>query len=613
MSVLGREDFETAFTASNPDWASGSADNFSFGIEEVRLKSGDVIRPQLAGVTAIVGANNAGKSTILREVVESLQQHPSNPAPPRLSVESIGLAATGDPGDLFAWLLGNSVFALQGDSMGFTRPMAGFERPIMLAHYWDRRSNGLGGLAGYLCFYGNAAGRFSIGGSAEMRDSVDDPPSHPVHSLQDSRSLRDRVSTLSQSVFQRPLTLDTLARTIRLRVGNVETDAPPVDNIPRAYRESMANLRPLDEQGDGMRGFFGQVLPVVAATYPVIVLDEPEAFLHPPQAHALGVELGKLAVERKVQILIATHDRHILTGLLDSQVDVSIVRASRDADDARAYQLDAAELRGLWNDPVLHYSNVLDGLFHRVVVLAEAEGDCAYLSAAMDCPSRAPSDLPGGEVLFVATGGKAGMSKVASALKAIDVPVVAAPDLDMISNELELANLVRALGGDWDEPARQLWASATAAQRAPRDPVRVQHVLDSIRAALESRSDEIYTSDVRDVLLANARAKHSPWADVKDYGVDAFRGAARAELERLLERLEGMGIVMVRHGELERLAPEVAVRKGPGWLQAALAAGAQCNHRSQAHIDKVLGVSMRRVLSKTAITDNSATPSTEGE
>jgi len=61
MGVLNRDDFEAAFSATNPDWASGSAEQFSFGIEEIRLKSGDVIRPQAAGVTAIVGANNAGK------------------------------------------------------------------------------------------------------------------------------------------------------------------------------------------------------------------------------------------------------------------------------------------------------------------------------------------------------------------------------------------------------------------------------------------------------------------------------------------------------------------------------------------------------------------------
>lgn len=599
MGVLNRDDFEAAFTATNPDWASGSADQFSFGIEEIRLKSGDVIRPQAAGVTAIVGANNAGKSTILREVVETLQNHPSNPTPPKLSIESIGLAATGQPSDLFAWLLGNSTFAVQGQSMGFTRPMAGFEQPNMLAHFWTQRSNGLAGLAAYLCFYGNAAGRFSVGGSAEMRDAVDDPPSHPVHSLQDSRNLRDRVSALSESVFQRPLTLDTLARTIRLRVGKVDAEAPTVDNIPRAYREAMATLRPLDEQGDGMRGFFGQVLPVVAATYPVIILDEPEAFLHPPQAHALGVELGKLAVERGVQILIATHDRHILTGLLDSQVDVSVVRATRGSGNARAFQLDASELRGLWNDPVLRYSNVLDGLFHRLVVLAEAEGDCAYLGAALDCASREPSSIPAGEVLFVATGGKAGMAKVASALKAIEVPVIAAPDLDMISNEAELSSLVRSLGGDWNDAGKQLWTRATAAQRAPRDPVKVSHVLDAVQSALQPRIDENYTAEVRDALLANARARESAWADVKDYGVDAFRGTARTDLDLLLELLESWGIVMVRHGELERLAPEVSVRKGPGWLQAALAQGAQCNERSQTHIDRIVRVGIGRLEART--------------
>ncbi|WP_368665639.1 AAA family ATPase [Homoserinimonas sp. OAct 916] len=221
-----------------------------------------------------------------------------------------------------------------------------------------------------------------------MRESVDDPPNHPVHYLQDSPELTERISQLSEDVFHHPLTLDTLARTIRLRVGKIDAEVPRIDSIPRGYRETLASLRPLDEQGDGMRGFFGQILPVMASTYPLIVLDEPEAFLHPPQAHALGVQLGRLAVERGVQILVATHDRNLLTGLLDSEVAVSVVRASRGSGQSRAFQLDAAQLRELWNDPVLHYSNVLDGLFHRIVVLAEAEGDCAFLSAALDSFQR---------------------------------------------------------------------------------------------------------------------------------------------------------------------------------------------------------------------------------
>lgn len=593
MATMGMEEFEAAFSSTQADWLGGDAAKFAFSIERITLKSGDVIAPQRAGVTAIVGANNAGKSTILRELVEWISHEPSHPQPPRLSIDSVDINKSGRPADLFAWLGSNSSFVLQGTTMGFVRPMAGFQQPQSIAYYWDQGGLGLGQLAPFLQFYGNAAGRFSIGGAAEMRDSVDDPPTHPVHYLQDSKHLNARISKVSESVFHQPLTLDALARTVRLRVGKLDVEAPRVDDVPPEYRRAMSALRPLDDQGDGMKGFFGQILPVVAATYPLIVIDEPEAFLHPPQAHALGVELGRLAVERGVQILVATHDRNLLTGLLDSDVSVSVVRASRAGEQARAFQLDSTELRKLWNDAVLKYTNVLDGLFHRVVVLAEAEGDCAYLAAALDCPDREAMAIPRNEILFIPTGGKDAMWKVARALKAVRVPVIAAPDLDMVSDETNLARLVEALSGTWTSELEALWKRATAAQREAKEPARVGHVLEAIVAAFSSRREESFSAEVREELLAQARSKESPWSAVKEYGVDAFKGTAREDLLKLLDTLELTGVVLVRAGELERLAPEVAARKGPGWLQAALEKNAQCNATTQAHIDRLLATGER--------------------
>lgn len=340
-----------------------------------------------------------------------------------------------------------------------------------------------------------------------------------------------------------------------------------------------------------MRGFFGQVLPVIAATFPVIILDEPEAFLHPPQAHALGAELGTLAVERGVQIIVATHDRSLLTGLLDSGVQVSVVRASRGEGATRVHQLDSDRLQELWHDPVLKYTNVLDGLFHRVVVLAEAEGDCAYLNAGMDSAHGGAYTLPRNEVLFVPTGGKDAMWKVANTLRAVAVPVVAAPDLDMLNDEGSLGKLVDAMGGEWDAGLRTLWKRATAAQRAPREPVTVSYVLDAIEALFNNRRDEPFVAATRDELFAQARSRESPWADVKAYGVEAFRGEARGALLELLERLESVGIVLVRDGELERLAPEVVARKGPGWLREALSISAQGNERTQKHLERIVDAS----------------------
>lgn len=591
MRTLTAAEFRAAHESSHAHLLSGESAAFDFAIEEVRLRGGGVIRPQRAGVTAIVGANNAGKSTVLRELNAYLEVHPSQSQPPYLALESVALSGSGAE-HLIEWLMQNSALVVEGPNLSFMRPGTSPENMASMAYYWQNMatgSGGIGGLRNFLCFYGNAEGRLTLRASAEKRESIADPPQHPMHYLEDDAGLRRSLSAIAERVFRTPLTLDALARVVRLRVGEVPGEAPPVDAVTREYWEALSRLSPLDEQGDGMRGFFGQLLPVMGATYPLILLDEPEAFLHPPQAHALGVELGRLAIEQNVQILVATHDRSLLTGLLDSDGDVSVVRLSREGGHPQVNQLDSDQLTTLWNDPVLKYSSVLDGVFHRTVVLAEAEGDCAFLAAGLDCPARAGGGVqPLNETLFVATGGKDAMWKLATALRGVAVPVVAAPDLDLISEEGGVRRLVEALGGTWSEELHTLWMQATSAQRAPRQPVKIGHVLDAISSVFTARVDEPYTPDVREELQAQARSRESPWAEVKKHGVNAFDGPPRQALDQLLERLDGIGVVLVREGELERLAPSVGVRKGPGWLQAALAAHEQCNAATQAHLDRIM-------------------------
>lgn len=574
---------------ANPQFIGGEVGEFSFSLDSINLYGGESIALQKAGVTAIVGANNAGKSTVLREVWEKLSHQPGHPESPRIAVESLGLTVGGTPADAIAWVGENSSFVQRDSTIGFQRAQTAVVHPVYLAQGWETQPIvEMGQLANFLAFYGNAQGRFGIGGAAEMRENVDDPPQHPVHRLQDSKPLLDEVSEISKKIFGKPLTLDLLGRTLRLRVGEVGLESPPIDDVPQSYREKMAELRPLDEQGDGMRSLMGQLLPVVTASYKLLLIDEPEAFLHPPQAQALGAELGRIAARERLQIVVATHDRGLLTGLLQSGVDVSVVRLARYDGPTRASRLDSDQLKMLWTDPVLKYTNVLDGLFHRMVVVAEAEGDCAFLAAALDCPDRSDGALPRNEILFVPTGGKDGMAKVCQALSAVDVPVIAAPDLDMLSDKAKLAALVRAVGGDWTAELEGLWGTATSDLNAPREPAKAGHVLDAIAGVLEPHRDEVYSSQLKSAVSAQLRTGSSPWNDVKDYGVAAFRGTAGTAARALLSALREMGVVLVEQGELERLAPEVAVRKGPGWLQEALRSGEQCNAFTQAHIDRIL-------------------------
>lgn len=586
------------FTAAYPDLdhlVSGDQDRFGFAVKTIRMYGGETVPLQESGVTAIVGANNAGKSTLLREMWEKLSHQPGFPEQPRIAVEGLEIVSHGGPQDVIAWLGQNSSFVVQGTSAGFQRSQMSIQHPTTLIGAWSEPMVELGSLATPLVFYGNAQARFSIGGAVEMRENVDDPPQHPVHYLQDSKDLLDQLSAVTGEVFGVPLTLDTLGRTLRIRVGEVGIEAPAIDNISAEYRRRMASLRPLDDQGDGMRSMMGQLIPAITAAYKLVVLDEPEAFLHPPQAHALGVQLGRLASRQGIQIVLATHDRNLLTGLLDSGVDVSVVRLSRTEGPAKASRLDYDQLKSLWTDPVLKYTNVLDGLFHRLVVVAEAEGDCAYLAAALDSETRPAGPIPRIEIHLVPTGGKDGMAKVCAALTAVNVPVVAAPDLDMLSDKAKLIVLVESLGEGWSDELEQLWKSATSDLNAPREPAKVGHVVDAVVNALGASREQPYSSSFRELALAQLRTSGSPWGAVKDHGMSAFKGTARRAAGELVRLLNGLGLVLVEVGELERLAPEVAVRKGPGWLQAALAADEQSNSATQDHLDRILHAGEQRM------------------
>jgi hypothetical protein len=235
-----------------------------------------------------------------------------------------------------------------------------------------------------------------------------------------------------------------------------------------------------------------------------------------------------------------------------------------------------------------------------LVVLAEGDQDCRFLAAALDVvdatgrgategrSSAAPDDVdrnevaPSSEVLFVPCGGKDGIPKIAQALRAARVSVVASPDLDILDSEAKLKALIEVFGGVWSDFESD-YRQATEQFRRPASPATAAHVLAAIKSALEPHGAEPYTADMRAEVNANLRVSN-PWTALKDYGQRAFRGDAAAAAARLLDALDALGVVAVREGELERLAPDLPVAKGPAWLSAAIEAGAHTNPQTQRHI-----------------------------
>ena len=136
--------------------------------------------------------------------------------------------------------------------------------------------------------------------------------------------------------------------TLEFKVGE---DFSLISNNPQETFDQLSGYPLLDTQGDGIRSVLGMISAIVSVKKPVILLDEPEAFLHPPQALQLGEMISEL-VEPSQQIFIATHSADFLRGLLSSTRDAVIIHLDRIADITKANVLDSATLDQIVTDSI---------------------------------------------------------------------------------------------------------------------------------------------------------------------------------------------------------------------------------------------------------------------
>ncbi|WP_396327866.1 ATP-dependent nuclease [Jatrophihabitans lederbergiae] len=205
----------------------------------------------------------------------------------------------------------------------------------------------------------------------------------------------------------------------------------------------------LSEQGDGVKNYLGMVLHLMTSRASVTVIDEPEAFLHPAQARSLGRHLGAQARSRRLQLLTATHDRDFVLGLLETNCPVTFLRLQRSQNRNSAATLSPERVKSIWDRPVLRYSNVLQGLFHRTVVVCESDGDCRWYAAVLDELGRRGS-FAAEEVLFVPAGGKTQIPQCVAALEGLDVGAFVAVDFDAILDVPYLTSLLSSVNVESD-------------------------------------------------------------------------------------------------------------------------------------------------------------------
>jgi hypothetical protein len=331
-------------------------------------------------IVVIVGPNNAGKSAALRAVRDKLSQNSLSPV-----ISDVQLAKEGTADEVVDWL---ESFTRKHDLQAPDPVFQAFGVGVhgsQARSFWQQGNAFLQSLSRFFCHLLTADERLQAANPAQSIAIVREPPNHPVHYLLRDDRLEEKLSAQFNRAFGVDLVVNRVAGSqVPLHVGARPTPSPGQDRLSYDYVQAVEQLPQLHLQGDGMRSFAGVLLYTSVGRESILLIDEPEAFLHPPQARLLGRMLVADKPELR-QLFVATHSGDVLRGVLDAgSASVRVIRIRRVGDVNRVRQLEKDKIAELWGDPLLRYSNILDGLFHEKVIVCEADSDARFYSAVAD-------------------------------------------------------------------------------------------------------------------------------------------------------------------------------------------------------------------------------------
>lgn len=536
-------------------------------VKSVTFSDGTTIALEKNDVVVIVGPNNSGKSAALRGIRDKFPGHPQ-PQPINVVVSNLDVGREGSADDLVRWLEttrrtyvesgGSHVFYALGSRIDADRARS----------IWP--SFQLQELAHFFCHLLTAEERLTVANRAPNVALTTEPASHPIHYLQRDDRLEQRVSNQFRRAFGLDLVLHRNAGSaVPVHVGEKPTLKEGQDRVSFEYVVELEKLPTIEAQGDGMRSFLGVLLYAAAARETLLLIDEPEAFLHPPQARHLGQILVQGSGSSR-QLFVATHSGDVLRGMLDSDSpSVRVIRLRRVGDVNVARELSAAEIANVWNDPLLRYSNILDGLFHEKVIVCEGDADCRFYAAIADVlyeAKRVESRKP--DIMFTHCGGTHRLALVVRALGKLEVPIVVVADFDLLRDEYPLRDIVDAAKGDWNTIEKD-WNEVRNAISGRKPELSADEVKKEVRVILETTDGPAFPLSATKKIGAILR-RSSPWSTAKSVGTAYVpSGQPSQACERVLSMLRTWGIFVVPSGELESFC-KTASGHGPSWVNEVL-------------------------------------------
>ena len=355
-------------------------------------------------------------------------------------------------------------------------------------------------------------------------------PQNTLQTLFSDDDKRENVRNILHDAFGDHYVIDP-TRIGRLRI-RMATSAPPSSEVERGIHQASvdfhASATPIEDLSDGVKAFTGIMSEIMAGDPSLILIDEPEAFLHPSLSFKLGKQIALQARGTGKSVFASTHSESFLRGCIQSGAPVNIVRLTYRGGEATARLLEHRDLTKLMRNPILRSSRPIQGLFSEFVIVCEADADRAFYEEINERLALVSDDRTIPNCLFINAHNKETIPIILGPLREMGIPAAGVVDLDVLKERTDWSKYLKAAG-------------------IPG----IQH------QGLGNQRHQI----VEQLNIAD-----SDWK--RNGGIYVLNGANLDAAKNTLETLSAYGIFIVPGGEVETwLGHLCATGKGPGWLE----------------------------------------------
>ena len=527
-------------------------------VERLQFSDGSHIDFRATDIVILTGPNNSGKSRALQDIQLNVRQKPG-----RVVVPSANVGFNGNEDQFRQYFYAHTQFipdrkVYVGHRTLVHDTYAHQPWPQSIPHFAD-------------FFTSHLTTDSRLEGSQPFNRSGhhQDPTQHPIELLFADNEMEELVSNYFCRAFGQDLIVDRLdSRAIPLRVGAKFAQSTDKRESTKELRNHLdTESTPLSDQGDGMRAFATVASTILSEpTASIFLVDEPEAFLHPPQARLMG-EFIVRECRGRGQFFVATHSPDFIHGALSTNPDrVRVIRFQRFDNVNNVTELQSGDVLEIAHSPLLRYSGVVGGVFSERTIVCESYADCTFYNAILDLDSVHGLQHP--NVSFVHAGGISGAHVLASKLITLGVRVDVIVDIDVVCNLDEMRRIVDALSDKWGEVADDARIVERSVREAHRAPASNQ-VVDEIQQLLMSapRKEPFPKNTQRQIERIFSRL--SPRHLFKQAGKSSLKGASFEAFGRLSDTCNSFGLWIVPVGELEGFCRRFD-SKGSKWVRQIL-------------------------------------------